>query len=112
MAAHAATGSVTGGAECESHALVRAGEDIGSGTHRSTDQNRLTDCSQGLWYGFVPGSKGARGALAVDEEPHLFSVHGMLFNFAGVVRYVVKQRQLGLGKYLYESFPHPGGADL
>src|SRR3989304_7862530 len=106
MAAHAATGAVTGGAECEIHAFLCSRQNIGRGAHGAADENRLTDLSEQFGNCWVPGPKGARGALAVNEELHLFSVHRVLFNFAGVVRYVVKQRQHGMWKNFTESFPH------
>src|SRR3972149_2088020 len=112
MAAHTAPGAVTGGAEGEIHALVRTGENIGSGSHRAADQNRLADRSQGLRHRFVPRAKGARGAFAMDEEAHFFPRHGMLFDFASVVRYVVKQRQFRPGKYFLERLSHQVSDDL
>src|ERR1700693_417208 len=67
MPAHAPSGAMTGGTECELHAFPCACQNIGSGAHGAADENWLTDFLKSLRDVGMAGTKGAGGAFAMDK---------------------------------------------
>ena len=98
MAAHGAPGAVTSGAERQLHALGRPCQDIGRSPHRPADKNRLADGSQCLRNGGVTGTEDTAWRLCDGQMAFRLAVWSVLFNFAGVVRHVVEERQFHFGK--------------
>src|SRR4030095_14357515 len=112
MADHRAAGAVTGGAESEGLRLRGPREDVGSGAHGATDQDRLPCGTQRLRNVGMTRPERACRALAMHVERTGAVVTAMLFDLARVVRYVVEQRQMRARQDPGKRLAHNAREDL